>query len=314
MMTKTLPLNGLAVGFLCVLSGCNGITNVSYQNTSSIGSHLNHAQAFHATNGLDPSDAYITMPNTYGRVLSVGEKLYKNGIQQRIVFFAAPEVTGENYIEVNLVGRSTLYELGQKLKLPGKEIHTLNAVSKREFGGRPISAPDISAINHYGVYGLSYTRMGANMGCILGWQKLSSHTPVMEAEGILKKIGRKRQKTGKADLSYRIRFCKQGLTLADGHNLMKTLEISASPETLRERKASRWYAGSSGLSHSQTYDLPSAGHLHAEPAIRLEPVVQREPVVSPIIDPEPAIVRAKKVIRKTSRSASTAKFEQVPLP
>lgn len=253
---KTLLKTATALFVLAATAGC---VRVSFEQTSALSSDgpVRNGLGYALVENSVPSDAFVKFDGQISRAVSMDERIYAQGIEQRIVFAAGSGVVGENFAEVRITKPTVFSDMTDELDLHAVDARNLRADYRRAFPNRAFTDSPSVHYNDYGGFGVHHFENGS-LGCMYGWQNVEASATNTRNTRQLLNWWRDRTTTGHgAKLSYRIRFCAPNLSWMDSMEIMKRARLDVPADVfLRERRL-RWGTGvaSDGYSDSDPQDL-----------------------------------------------------------
>lgn len=313
------------------ITGCS-YTPLSYEATNSIDGTAVLDRQFARVSTLPGEAAFVRLPSVFGDILTVNETVYRNGLQQRIIYPNRSGGRGENFIEARLVGKNKIHPVDAELDVHSNDEWGLKTAFRKQFPYAKFEPGTRVRGNRYGGYGVVFAEKSNKVGCIFGWQALEPKTTTGKPDGVINLLLNKRSEFAGGRLSYRISYCAPGLTAEKAHLLMRSITIDASPEDLKRREHTAWFSPAHGVPTDEPLEVfgePSEFDVAPDYAIvgdqadiligdvlKDAPAAAKKPVrkVAPRPKPQVKKVVAKKVKRSAPEVVASGDFPVVPLP
>ncbi|MEM0899894.1 MAG: cellulose biosynthesis protein BcsN [Pseudomonadota bacterium] len=243
---------------LLAVSGC---VRVSFENTSSIvdDGPVRNGLGYTIVENVSPDEAFVKFDALVGRTISMDERHYGQGIEQRLVFAADPNIIGENMVETRIVNRSSFTNSDEKLELHETDAVKLRADFKRAFPGRRFAVDPSVHYNDYGSFGFAFFTPRSGQGCVYGWQNLeATATDTRNTRYVVNWLRDRTTSGHNAKLSFRLRYCATGMKWQDALEMMRRARIDVPADVFRRDRRLRWSSGptyNSGGGDTRAQDL-----------------------------------------------------------
>lgn len=243
-MTKKSAHFALLAGSALVLVACSG-RGISYDHTAGIdvSGPARHGQGYTLVDNTNPADAFVQIPDRIMRGISMDERVYANGISQRLILAADAAVRGSNHFDIRLVSRGTFTDMAEKLDVHGAEAHEIRSQFKATFPGKPFAMDQSLHSNEFGNFGFVFFNEGNGVGCMYGWQSMEASTTKATTRLVKNWLRDRTASAHNAKLSYRLRFCGKGLQYSDAIHLMRSVRINVPADVFVRDRNLRWSSG-----------------------------------------------------------------------
>lgn len=121
-----------------------------------------------------PPHEAIALPAPGGlSIIDVVERRYSNAIEQQIALATNANVSGQNFIRVQIFGPVGTESVESPLAIPMISDGSLAREMRLSLPGVPMSRSPLFVQNDYGPFGYAVGRSGQGDLCLYGWQRIS---------------------------------------------------------------------------------------------------------------------------------------------
>jgi hypothetical protein len=278
------------VSSLVFLTACNANNTLSFEQTGSV--YQQQSGNFNSAHQVSPYSAIVSFAGANLRPLSVSQKLYKNGLQQRIELPNSTSFKGNNFIEARLIEKVKGRTINERISLHNNNQRELSVAFADQFPGKRFRVVSQVLRNRYGPYGMAVVAVSKKVRCAFAWQRIDTQ-PSKQTILFNNTTGKPTE-----NLSYNMRYCAPRLTVAKAEQLMAQVSIQSGQPSVQDYNVSSY--------NSEPYNYDQGQAAIALPSVEPETKVEkRKPRKT---------VRKKKLNRKVRVTRSYSDYPTVPLP
>ncbi|MEO0328706.1 MAG: cellulose biosynthesis protein BcsN [Pseudomonadota bacterium] len=217
------------------IAGCS-----TSDGTQGFGAQGEYIVDYDVERSMPIDQAFVKLPAAFTSILAVNERIYRNGLRQRIIHEGNNAVRGENFVEVRLVGKNVIHSVDEKIETLDLREQSLLKEYRKHFPGHKFRVDLKAKSNRYGGYGSAYVKKHSNIGCIFAWQVLEPKSNLGKPTGVIAMLKSGRREASNGVLSYLVRHCAPGMNQQIGHAFMQAIRIHVQPGALNERRQTIW--------------------------------------------------------------------------